>query len=121
MTDINSASSSTAPRVRGRVNWWGVLLGLLIATIIPLVHLVVASLWANGFVTLEPNGPFVQTIEATGPIGLFLVPIGLVVLGLAARLRGLRWVALFAVGLPALAILWFVGVAYLDGLAGEPF
>ena len=93
----------------------------MVATFIPFLNLVVATLWGNGIVALEPNGPFVQALEGIAPLGLLLGPIGLIVFGLAVRFGGVRWIALFVVGLPVLAILWFIGAAYLGGLAGEPF
>jgi len=108
--------------MREHVNWPVALGGLALATVIPFVQLVVAVLWGNGIVSLEPNGSFVQLIQATGPFGLVLGPIGVVVLGLGARVRGaLPWASFLIVGMPVLAIAWFLSVAYLGGLAGEPF
>ena len=106
----------------GRIDRRGVVAGALIALAVPLVSLGVAYAWGHGFVTLEPNGPFVQAIEGTAMWEIVLGPVGLVVAGRAARLNGvLPWLALFIIGLPVVGVLWFIGVAYLGGLAGEPF
>jgi uncharacterized membrane protein YhdT len=45
-----------------------------------------------------------------------------VIAGRAAGLRGFgAWFGLALVAIPILFFVWFVGVAYLGGLAGEPF
>ncbi len=96
--------------------------GILIATLVPLVSGSTAFLLANRILQLEPNGPFVQAIQGTALGEIFLGPMGLVVAGRSARLKGiLARLALFTVSLPVLAWLWFVAVASLGGLAGEPF
>ncbi len=100
----------------------GLILGVLIALAVPFSSLVVAFLWDRGMLPLEPNGAFVQTLQATAPWELILGPVGIVVAGRSAGLRGfLAWLGLIVVGVPVLAFVWFVGVAYLGGLAGEPF
>ena len=75
----------------------------------------------HGILTLEPNGAFVQTLQSTGPREIALGPIGIMVVGRSARLSGSRWILMFVVRGPLLLVLWFVSVAYLGGLAGEPF
>ncbi len=53
---------------------------------------------------------------------LVLSPVGLVLMAHGAGVRGVaRWAAVVVLGLPLLAILWFFSVAWLSGLAGQPF
>lgn len=100
----------------------GLILGVLIALAVPFSSLVVAFLWDNGMLALEPNGAFVQTLQAAAPWELILGPVGIVVAGRSAGLHGfLAWLGLIVIAVPVLAFVWFVGVAYLGGLAGEPF
>jgi hypothetical protein len=100
----------------------GMVLGAVLALAVPLSQVVVAFLWDRGIVQLEPNGPFVQFLQAAAGFEFAVGPLGVVILGRSASLRGvLAWAALFVVAVPVLAFLWFVGVASLGGLAGEPF
>lgn len=119
---IGASSTDPDSNRAGRPNGWGVLAGLVIATCVPILSLMVALVWDVGIVELEPNGPFVQGVQGISPLGLLLAPIGIVVALWAGRVRSLlTWVASFIVAIPLLAVLWFIAVAYLGGLAGEPF
>lgn len=101
---------------------FGVILGLIIALAIPVLSFVVAFLWDRGVLALAPNGPFVQALQSIAVWELVLGPVGIVVAGRSAGLRGVAaWLATVLLAVPVLAYLWFVGVAYLGGLAGEPF
>jgi hypothetical protein len=96
--------------------------GVLIALGVPLLHLVVALLWDRGILDLEPNGILVRTLQAMTYSEIALGPLGIFLAGRWAGLRGfVAWLGLILVSVPVVAILWFVGVAYLGGLAGEPF
>jgi hypothetical protein len=100
----------------------GVIAGLLIALALPLVNLIVAQLWERQIVTFDPDGPVIGVLQATFLWEAFLGPIGLVVAGRSAGIRSpLGWFNVFAVGIPVLAWLWFIGVASVGGQAGEPF
>lgn len=100
----------------------GVLSGLVLATLVPASTIVTAALWDNGIIDLDPDGALVSAVQALQVWGLLLGPIGLVVVGYALRLRGiLAWLGLMLWGIPVLAVAWFVGAAWLGGLAGEPF
>lgn len=99
-----------------------VAIGLAIACVVPLCAILVAFLWDRGAIRLDPDGALVGAIEAALPPALVLIPVGLLVTGLALRLRSpLAWLALFVSGLPIVAAIWFVGAAWIGGLAGEPF
>jgi len=100
----------------------GVIGGLLLALTLPLVNLLVGFLWANQIVTFDPDGPVIGALQATALWEVGLEPIGLVVALRSARMRSaLGWFNLFLVGIPISAWLWFLGVASVGGLAGEPF
>ena len=100
----------------------GVIGGLLIAFALPVLNLIVAFLWERQIATFDPNGAFIGLLQATALWEAFLAPIGIVVAGRSAGIRSpLGWFNLFVVGIPVLAVLWFVGVASVGGLAGEPF
>ena len=109
---------SQTPPSRNRT---GIVLGIALALAVPVVSLVVASLWQAGILALEPNGAFVQALQATGPWAIVLGPIGIVIVGRAARLTRAEWFFWVVFGLPSLLVIWFVSVAFLGGLAGEPF
>lgn len=109
--------SQTPPR-RNRT---GIVLGFVSALAVPVVSLVVASLWQAGIVALEPNGAFVQALQATALWEIGLGPIGLVIIGRAARFTRAEWFFWVVFGMPSLLVFWFVSVAFLGGLAGEPF
>ena len=100
----------------------GIVAGLILATGVQLISILVALLWDNGVVDLEPNGPYVRAVQSLAMLALPLGPVGLVVALSAARVRSvLAWIVSLAVALPLLALLWFIGVGNLGGLAGEPF
>jgi len=100
----------------------GILAGLVIATVVPVPTIVIAALWHNGIVELDPDGALVSTVQSLQVWGLLLGPVGLVLVGYALRLRGvLAWLGLLLWGIPVLVFGWFVGAAWLGGLAGEPF
>ena len=115
----SAASSGGFRRNRSRS---AAALGLLVAYGIPLAQLVVAQLWKMGVISPEPNGPFIQTLQAGSGVAIFLTPVGLALIGAALHLRGaVAWLVLYVLGIGAGAVLWFVGAAFLGGLAGEPF
>ena len=100
----------------------GVILGLGIALALPLANLIVAILWDRRIVVFDPEGAVVQALKLTFAWEFFLGPIGIVVAGWSAGVRSpLVWSALFLLGIPVLAFLWFVGVAMVGGLSGSPF
>ena len=99
----------------------GILLGLAICLAFPLSSFFVAFLWDRGVIGLDPNGAFVQTLQWTAVLEIFLGPAGIAVAGWSASVHGLWWLVLGLIAVPVLAVVWFIGVAYLGGLAGEPF
>ena len=100
----------------------GVIVGLILALALPLLNLLVAQLWERGIVTFDPDGAVIGVLQGTFLWELLLGPLGIVVAGRSAGTRTpLEWFALFGVAIPVLLVLWFIGVASVGGLAGEPF
>ena len=100
----------------------GVVIGVLIALVIPVSNLLVATLWANGVIQPDPNGSLVQALEAPGLAGILAAPIGVVMPAWFASFSSFAaWLVLIVLLIPMLTILWFGAVASLGGLAGEPF
>jgi hypothetical protein len=100
----------------------GMVVGAMIALAIPVSNGFVAILWANGLIQPDPDGSFVRLLEAPGLAGVIAAPVGIAIAAASARVRGLlAWFNLIVVGTLGLTILWFLAVASLGGLAGEPF
>ncbi|MEO8207689.1 MAG: hypothetical protein ABI598_01545 [Chloroflexota bacterium] len=109
---------SQTPPSRNRT---GIVLGIVIALAVPVASLLVASLWQAGILALEPNGAFVQALQAAALWEIALGPIGIVIIGRAARFTGAEWFLWAILEVPSLLIIWFISAAFLGGLAGEPF
>jgi hypothetical protein len=100
----------------------GVIGGLLLAFALPFANLVVAFLWERQIVIFDPDGAVIGALQGTFLWELLLGPLGIVAAGRSAAIRSrLTWFALFVVAAPVLAWLWFLGVASVGALAGEPF
>ena len=98
------------------------MLGLLIALALPVANLIVANLWDRRIVIFDPDGAVIGVLQGTFLLELFLGPLGLFVAGSSAGVRGfVQWSALLLMTVPPLALLWFLGVASVGLLAGEPF
>ena len=97
-------------------------LGTLVAIGAPAAQILVAWLWSEGVINPEPNGPFVQALQFGFVLEWLLAPLGICLIGVGYRFATpVRWFVLFALSLPMIAMLWFLGAAWLGGLAGEPF
>lgn len=99
-----------------------IALGTLVAIGAPAAQILVAWLWSQGVISPEPNGLFVQTLQSGFVLEWLLAPLGIYLIGVGYRLATpVRWIVLFALCLPVIAVLWFLGAASLGGLSGEPF
>ena len=99
-----------------------IALGTLVAIGAPAAQILVAWLWDRGVISPEPNGLFVQTLQSGFVLEWLLAPLGIYLIGVGYRLvTPVRWIVLFALCSPVIAVLWFIGAAWLGGLAGEPF
>jgi hypothetical protein len=98
-----------------------IVLGIVIAIAVPVASATVAALWSSGVIDPDPNGALVETLSSLLFPSLLFSPIGLVLIASGAGLRrALAWAAMFLLGLPLVAVVWFVAAAWLGGLAGQP-
>ncbi len=116
---MNARAHGAARTVRSAP---AILLGAAVALGIPATSIAVSALWSWGAIQPDPNGALVQLLQALGLPALMLGPLGLVIGLWAAGARSIAVCTIALVyGLPVLAVIWFVSVAWLGGLAGEPF
>lgn len=101
--------------------WGGVLVGVLIATIIPVAFRIFAQLLEDGVVQFVRDGSTMQTLTAIALGEVLLGPIGIVIAGRSAGLHGPgQWLASMIVAVPVLAFIWFICAATLSGALGSP-
>ena len=99
-----------------------VILGAVVAPGVPMASATVAALWSSGWIDPDSNGGIVAALQSVGLPSLALAPIGLCLAVWGAGVRSvLAWTASLLWGLPLLAVVWFVSIAWLGGFAGEPF
>lgn len=99
-----------------------VIVGALMGLGVPMASAAVAALWSTGWIEPDPNGGIVGTLQSVGLPSLALAPVGLCVAAWGVGVRSvLAWTVAFLWGAPLVAVVWFVSVAWLGGLAGEPF
>ena len=101
----------------------GVAVGALIALIVPMAAVVLAQLVD---LRIAPYGLVQDWFPTMGGLLwaslLILGPVGIVVAGWSAGLRGwARWLALLVVSLPLYAFCWFGSAARFSGTMGNPF
>lgn len=114
-------------------SWRGVAVGAFIALIVPISFLILAGLVNSGIVSYDQTGDGVLTLATTSltlqatlmvQIALsevFLGPIGIVIAGRSASLRGaIAWLLLIIVAVPGLAFVWFYCILILSGALGYP-
>ncbi len=101
----------------------GVAVGAVIALIVPVSALVLAQLID---LQIAPYGLVEDWFPTMGGLLwaslLILGPVGIVVAGWSAGLRGWGpWLALLVVSLPLYAYFWFVSAVRFSGTMGNPF
>ena len=89
----------------------------------PTSYLVLARLLEVGIVSRDQVHPLVPLLDTIlFPWGVLLGPIGVVVAGRSAGLRGaFGWIVLIILTVPALAFLWLASVFAYSGATGRPF
>lgn len=101
-----------------------IALGLAIA-VAPIVVMFAATQLLNAGVLAQPGGPFMVSITPLFFASALLIPIGLLIVGLAFPTDGSpRPVVVGAflfVGAPPLLLVWFIVAIGFSGAAGEPF
>jgi hypothetical protein len=102
--------------------WRGLGVGAFIALVVPTSYLVLARLLEVGIVSRDQVHPLVQFLDGLFPWGVCLGPIGVVIAGRSAGIRGgCGWLVLMIVVVPALASLWLAGVLAYGAATGNPF
>jgi hypothetical protein len=99
----------------------GVLAGILIATGLPLAYWLLALLIQAGIAPYDPLHALLGVFGLAALSEVVLGPLGIVVVGRSAGIRGATWMTAFVVALPVLAIAWFLGLVALSGSLGNPF
>jgi hypothetical protein len=104
-------------------SWRGLGIGAFIALVVPASYLVLARLLEVGIVSRDQVDPLVPLLDGILlPWGVLLGPIGVVVAGRSAGIRGaFGWIILIVLTVPALASLWLAGVFAYSGATGRPF
>ena len=99
-----------------------IALGTIVAIGAPAAQILVAWLWSQGVISPDPNGLFVQALQFGFVLEWLLAPLGICLIGVGYRLTTpVRWIVLFALCSPVIAVLWFLGAASLGGFTGDPF
>jgi hypothetical protein len=120
--DSPEGISSLAEGRPGRRRPSLVVAGVGLAIAAPASQILVAFLWDRGAISPDRNGPLVRALQLGSFLELLVAPAGVVLIGIGTRLsKPWQWILLTIVALPVLLVLWFVGAAWLGGLAGEPF
>jgi hypothetical protein len=102
--------------------WRGLGVGAFIALVVPTLYLVLARLLEVGIVSRDQVHPLVQFLDVLFPWGVLLGPIGIVVAGRSADIRGaFGWIVLLVLTVPALASVWLASVFAYSGATGRPF
>jgi hypothetical protein len=104
-------------------SWRGLGVGAFIGLVVPTVYMVLARLLEVGIVSRDQVHPLVPILDGIlFPWGVLLGPIGVVVAGRSAGIRGgFGWLVLMIVAVPPLASLWLAGVFAYSGATGRPF
>jgi hypothetical protein len=99
-------------------------LGVAIA-VAPMVVMFAATQLLNAGLLAQPGGAFMVSITPLFFASTLLIPIGLLIVGLAVPTNG--WPrpfvvgAFLVVGVPLLLLVWFIVGIDFSGAAGEPF
>jgi hypothetical protein len=100
---------------------WRVLIGALIALVLPISYWGVAQLVQVGIVPFDFVHPLLGTFTVLSFAELLLGPLGLYVAGHGAGVRGFHWLLVFFFGIAALALIFIDCMFALSGALGEPF
>lgn len=100
----------------------GLGLGLALA---PILVMAAAALLLNAGMLAQPGGAVTVAMTPYIWASALLIPIGLLIVGLAIPTEGsprpLVVGCILAVGVPVLLVLWFLALLTFSGAAGEPF
>lgn len=100
----------------------GVGIGAFIALVVPISYWVLALLVEKGIAPYDQVRPQLNLLGYISLSEILLAPIGIVIAGRSAGVRGaIAWIPLTIVGIPVLALVWFLSLATLSGALGNPF
>lgn len=98
------------------------VIGAFLAMVVPISFLTVAKLMDFGIVLIVRESSTMQSLTSIALTEALLGPIGIVIGGRSARIRGaMAWLGYTVVAVPVLVFVWFVCVVTLSGALGSPF
>ena len=107
-----------------RLDLFPIGLGAALA-LAPILVMFIAAQLLDAGVLAQPGGPFMVSITPLFFASALLIPIGLLIVGLAVPTDGLpRPIvagAFLVVGVPPLLFVWFLVAIAFSGAAGQPF
>lgn len=110
---------------RPGIEWRAFAGGLLLAFALPIFYSLLAVLVGNGDLSIDRGSGGFTLLNNLGVQAFAQVVLTVVGLGLAGRGAGisrpLTWLALFVVGFPVIALIWFMAYASFGGAMGSPF
>jgi hypothetical protein len=112
------------PSVERRTSAPAVGAGILIALALPILYFLAAALIWHGVADLDEMADVrsaINSLSLNAAAGLFFAVVGLVMIQRAADLGTAASLTLFVIGLPVVAVLWFLSYATLGGALGSPF
>jgi hypothetical protein len=121
--DLRLGRAVTRPTVASTTPFRrGIGVGVFIALVVPISYWVLAQLVENGIAPYDQTRALLGALGLLGWISLLVLgPIGIVIAGRSAGVRGVAWLGLIVVAVPVFAFVWFVCVATLSGALGNPF
>jgi hypothetical protein len=106
-------------------SWRGIVAGILIALALPIAYALVAALISSGIAANTRSGlvfELIMSLSLNALAAFVLALAGMAIAGSAARLQsGWAWLGVVVVGVPLIALAWFLAYASLGGVMGSPF
>jgi hypothetical protein len=102
-------------------SWLGVIVGVVVALVVPISYRIFAQLLEDGIVSVEREGSIMGTLTTIAMTELVLGPLGIAIAGRSLGLRSaFAWFILVVVTVPALAVTWLICFLTLSGALGRP-
>lgn len=100
----------------------GILAGLFVALVVPGSFLGLALLVQGGLAPYDAAHGLMSVLSPIALTEVILGPVGIIIIGRAVRIQGPgAWIGAMIIGVPLLAVIWFLCVATLSGTLGNPF
>lgn len=98
------------------------LLGVVVALGLPAAYRLLAALVEGGIAPYDGVHSLLNLLFTISFVELALAPLGILIAGTAAGVRGAAaWILLFVVALPIVLFAWAIAVLTLSGTLGNPF